>query len=347
MILVPGKARILHGFHLRVAVQKLRHRQCRLGVPLHPQVQRLEPQVDIEGILRRLHTAKVPHELGRGFGDIGATLTEFFGVHHPVVAFVGCGQAGEAVILRPVEVSAVNDRPADARPVSVHVFGRGMRHDICPVFDRPAENRGRKGVVDHQGNPAVMCRSGPGFDVQHRECGIGNGFPEDRLCIGTDRRPDFFIRAVGRQERHIHAHAFHGRADEIEGSAVDRTGRHDVVPRTGDVEQRHEVCGLSRGCQHGRRSALQGADLRRHGVIGGILEPGIEIAFGFQVKELSHVLAGVIAERRALHNGNLPGFSVPWAIARLYTFGALSHICILPVLCSCADACSQARKIKT
>ncbi len=119
-----------------------------------------------------------------------------------------------------------------------------------------------------------------------------------------------------------------------------------MVPRPGDVEQRHEVCGLSRGCQHGRRSALQGADLRRHGVIGGILEPGIEIAFGFQVKELSHVLAGVIAERRALHNGDLPGFSVPWAIARLYTFGALSHICILPVLCSCADACSQARKIK-
>ena len=78
---------------------------------------------------------------------------------------------------------------------------------------------------------------------------------------------------------------------------------------------------LTGGGQHGRGSPLQGADLGRHVVIRGVLEAGVEVAVGLQVKELTHVLAGGVFERGGLDDGDLPGLSVSRGIAALDTLG--------------------------
>ena len=52
-------------------------------------------------------------------------------------------------------------------------------------------------------------------------------------------------------------------------------------------------------------------------VAGGVLQTGVEIAAGFQIKELAHILAGVVFEGGALNDGNLAGFAVFWRITGL------------------------------
>ena len=98
-----------------------------------------------------------------------------------------------------------------------------------------------------------------------------------------------------------------------------------MVPAGGDVEHGVEGGRLAGGGEHSRRAALQGRDLGRHRVVGGVLQPGVEVAAGLQVEELAHVAAGSILKGGALNDGHLPGFAIAGGVAALYAFG--SDVC--------------------
>ena len=170
------------------------------------------------------------------------------------------------------------------------------------------------------------------LNVQHRQGGVGNGLAEDRLGIGPEGGVQLLLGAVGGHEGGLHAHLPHGDVDEVEGAAVDAGGGHDVVAAGGDVEQGEEVGRLAGGGQHGRRAALQGADLGSHIVAGGILKAGVKIAVGLQVKELPHVLAGGIFKSGGLDDGDLPGLAAAGGVASLDADGfrtVIAHSCVL------------------
>ena len=50
-----------------------------------------------------------------------------------------------------------------------------------------------------------------------------------------------------------------------------------MVASLADVEYGIEVGGLSTGGEHSPYSTLKGADLTRHGIVGGVGQTGIEI----------------------------------------------------------------------
>ena len=52
-----------------------------------------------------------------------------------------------------------------------------------------------------------------------------------------------------------------------------------------------------------------------------VLQAGIKITAGLQVKQLAHIVGAIIFESGALHNGNLAGFAVAGGIAALYAQG--------------------------
>ena len=54
-----------------------------------------------------------------------------------------------------------------------------------------------------------------------------------------------------------------------------------------------------------------------HGVIGGVLETGIEVPAGLQVKELPHVLGSGVLEGGGLDDGNLAGLAVSGCVTPL------------------------------
>ena len=159
------------------------------------------------------------------------------------------------------------------------------------------------------------------LNIQHRQGGIGNGFPEHRLGIGPEGGVQLLLGAVRVQEGGLHAHPLHGHRQQVVAAAVNGGAGHHMVAAAGNIENRQEIGGLAGAGQHGCGAPLQGADLCRHRVAGGICQPGVKIALGLQVKKLSHILGGGVLVGRALNDGNLPGLPVARGIAGLNTKG--------------------------
>ena len=163
---------------------------------------------------------------------------------------------------------------------------------------------------------------GPGelLDVQHRQGRVGDGLAEHGAGRGPESGLQLFVGAVRGDEGHLDAHLGHGDGDQVEGAAVDGGRGDDVVPAGADVEQGEEIGRLAGGGEHGGGAALQLTDLGGHVVVGGVLEAGVEIAAGLQVKELAHVLTGGVLEGGGLDDGDLPGLAVAGGVAPLDTF---------------------------
>ena len=282
----------------------------------------LQTQIQNKGTLGRLNTAKVPHQLGGALGDEGALDAEALGVGDAVIAVIGSAQAGELVgILGPVELAGIHNDAADGGGVAVHVLGGGVGDDIRAPLKGTAVDGSGEGVVHDQGHTVLMGDFRKLLNVQHRQGGVGDGLAEERPGVGLEGGVQLFRRRVRGHEGRGDAHLRQRHADEVEGAAVDGGGGHDVVAGVADVEDGEEVGRLTGRGQHGRRAALQGRQLGRDIIVGGVLETGVEIAGGLQVKELAHVLGGGVLEGGGLHDGEIAGFPVFGAVARVEAVG--------------------------
>lgn len=83
-----------------------------------------------------------------------------------------------------------------------------------------------------------------------------------------------------------------------------------MVTGLANVEHGVEVGGLARRGEDAARAALQLVDFGRHGVVGRVLESGVEIALGLEVEEVGHGLAAVIFEGGALDDGQHSALAV-------------------------------------
>ncbi len=281
IVFVSRQAAVVHIGYLRMRREEFRHRLAVLTVPLHAHMEALQPQVQDKGVLGALDGAEIPHELGGAFGDEGPLLPELLRVGDAVVAVVRGAQTGIFVrVGHPVEPAAVHDGSAHRRAVAVHVLGGGMGHDVSSPLKGTAVDRGGEGIVDNQGNAVGMGASRKLLDVQHGEGRIGDGLAEHGLSIVLKSRVQFLLRGIRAHEGHVYAHPFHGDGDQVEGAAIDGAGGDDVVAAAAYIEKRIEISGLSAAGQHCRGAAFQLGDFGRHIVVGGILEPGVEIAAG-------------------------------------------------------------------
>ena len=306
---VSFQAGIVHPGHLGAVLQPGGHLQGALAVAADPQVQGLQAQMQVKGVLGALGAAQVPHQMGDDLGNVGR-LAELFGIGEPVIGLVRGGEAGEFVGMAvPGEVAAVHDGPAYAHALSVYVFGGGVGDNVGPPFEGTAEHGRGKGVVNHQGNAAFMGDARPFLQVQHLYAGVGEGFAEQKLGPGAEGGPDFVLPGVRVYERDVYAELLQRGTQQVERAAVDVVGGDDVVSRPADIQAGHQIGRLSGRGEDGAYTAFQVADLGGHAVTGGILEPGIEVAAVFQVEQAGHLLGGVVFERRALDDGELPGFS--------------------------------------
>ena len=93
-----------------------------------------------------------------------------------------------------------------------------------------------------------------------------------------------------------------------------------------DVEDGIEIGSLSAAGEHCAHTALERGNLAGHGIVGGVLQTGIEIAFLLQVEEHGHLLRIIIFERRTLNNGQHAGVAVLGLPSCLYAKGGGSEI---------------------
>ena len=277
--------------------------------------------------------AEVAHELRGGLGDV-CGLAEFLRVGDAMVGVVRSGEAREFLRMgHPVEIAGIDDRAAHAGSVAVHVLGGGVRDDVHAVLERTAVDRRREGVVDDQWHAVTMRCVRELLEVEHDKRRVGDGLAEHGLGVRLERGLKFLFGAVGADEGAFDAHLAHGHVDEVEGAAVDGGGGDDVVAVVADVEQREEVRRLAGRGEHRGRAAFQLADLRGDGVVGRILQAGVEVAGFGQVEQSAHLFARLVFEGRGLDDWGSAGFSIARLIASLHADGVdvFAHMFLLSI----------------
>ena len=194
--------------------------------------------------------------------------------------------------------------------MSVHILGRGVGHDVGSPFKRTAVDRGSECVVDNQGYPVAVGDACELLDVEHLYARVGDGLAEEGFGVRTEGLADFLFAGISVDEGAVDAHLFKSDTEEVERAAIDCRGTDEVVAGFTDVVDGIEVGCLSRGGQHGTHAAFECGNLGCHGVVGRVLQTGIEIAVLFQVEEACHLFAAAIFEGGALVDGEYTRLSV-------------------------------------
>ncbi|MGY4500494.1 hypothetical protein ACVWYH_004425 [Bradyrhizobium sp. GM24.11] len=184
-------------------------------------------------------------------------------------------------------------------------FGRRMHDDVGAELDRSAEIGRGKGVVDQQRNFCVMRDRGDLRDIQHFEPGIADRLADEEFRIRLDRLPER-IEIARFHEGRGDAEARQRVRQQIDGAAIERARRHDVVTgveqrRDGQMQRGHAARGADR-----TDTAFQRREPLFQHAGGGVGDARIDVAGALQVEQrrrmigiLEHVGRGLIDRHRA------------------------------------------------
>lgn len=98
-----------------------------------------------------------------------------------------------------------------------------------------------------------------------------------------------------------------------------------MISSLANIENGKEGSRLAGRRQDGGHAAFQFGNFSGNRLIGGVLEARIKESGFFQIKQLCHLFAGFVLERRALVNGQYAGFTLFRRPARLYAQGLRSQ----------------------
>ena len=264
MLRVRGEAGVGDLLDLRMLLEEARQRSRVLGVPLHPDVQRLQAAQDEEAVERARHAAhRVLQELEPLEEDVIAR-------HHRAAHHVG---------------------------VAVQVLGGGVGHDVDPVLERALKEGAREGIVDHRPRavrPGHLRGGGQVHDLEH---GVGRALDPDELRVLAEPPLD------GARLAHVDVAELQpvppvDLVEDAEGAAVDVVGGEDVVPRLEQVEERVGG-GQPRGEGERVRRPLQRRQAALQRVAGGVVRPRVLVTLVLARAGL-HVRRGQVDRR---HDG--------------------------------------------
>ena len=162
-------------------------------------------------------------------------------------------------------------------------------------------------------------------DIQHAKRGIGNSFRKESFRVGTERFGDFLRRGVLVHESDFNAHFPECDGKKVVCASVNGRSTDDMISSLANIENGKEGSRLAGRRQDGGHAAFQFGNFSGNRLIGGVLEARIKESGFFQIKQLCHLFAGFVLERRALVNGQYAGFTLFRRPARLYAQGLRSQ----------------------
>ena len=146
-----------------------------LRVTLDPKAERLDALDQREGAVGGERRARVAQKLDADLDHVGDRVAEDGGVARAVVARVGLGEARELVdVLRPGELSAVDDDTRDDRSVSAQELGRRVNDDVCAELEGADEVRRRDRVVDDERHAVLVRDTRDLRDVEDVDLGVAD-----------------------------------------------------------------------------------------------------------------------------------------------------------------------------
>ena len=230
--------------HGGMLFKPLGHRQRIDDLALHAQREGLDSQQrqpGIEGCLAGAEVAQGHRMAVDGEGEVAET----FGESQAVITRLRLRQAGELVVLQPVELAGIDYHATHRRAVARQELGRGMDHQIGAELDRPAQVRCGQGIVHDQRYARFMGDGRDGFDIDHHAAGIGQVLQEDRLGPRSDSLAEV-LGIVGIDEGRVPAEFLDGVAKLVDRSAVKLVGSDEIVARPHQRKQRQNLRGMAR-----------------------------------------------------------------------------------------------------
>ncbi len=153
-----------------------------------------------------------------------------------------------------------------------------MHDDIGAMTQWLDQVRRRHGVVHNQWHSRVVCDGGQAGQIQDVVLRVGHRLAVERLGIRADRGAPL-PQVVGIvDERHLDAELRQRVVEQVVSAAVQSRTRHDVITGAGDIENGEGFRRLTRGQQQCRHTAFEGGDPLLDRVLGGVHDPGVDIA---------------------------------------------------------------------
>ena len=296
---VIGQAGVIDPAHLRVPLQVRCHREGIGAYPVHAQRQRLDALQDQEAVERRDRRTHVAQRHDTRSTDEGRGA-ERLRVDHAVVRDVGRAEARELVrVLRPGELSRVDQRAADAGAVAAQVLGERVHDDVGAVLERPAQVRRGHGVVDDQRNAVPVCHLGQCREVGDVARRVADGLAEYRARARIDEPLERGRVAVVR-EPHLDAVLRQRVREQVVGAAVEGRRADHVLPSLGDGEDRVRDGGLPRRQRERADAALERGEALLEHVRGRVHDARVDVAGDLEVEQVGAVLGVVERVRRGL-----------------------------------------------
>ena len=196
--------------YLFMTFQEFCNRLCIFHVAWHSHVKRLQAKIQIKGMLRRLNTTKITHQLCGTFCNKCAFLTKLLCIRDSVIRLIRCTKSREFICMsHPVKLAGIHNCTAYCCTVAIHVLCRRMSNNISSPLNWAAVNRCRECIIYNQRYPVCMCCSRKFFNVQNRKCRIGNRLAKYRSCVIFECRIQFLFCTVRRNKCNINSHLFH------------------------------------------------------------------------------------------------------------------------------------------
>ncbi len=181
--------------------------------------------------------------------------------------------------------------------MAAEVLRRRVDHDVGAPLERPQQIGRRDRVVHDERHARCVGHARDGLDVEDLGLRVGDGLAEEELGVRPHRRPPRVDVLGVLDEGHLEAELRQRVLQEVDGPAVERWARHDVVARLGDVEDGEGRGGLPGRHEQRPDAALQRGDALLDGILRRVHDPRVDVAELLEGKEVRGVL-GVLEDIR-------------------------------------------------
>ena len=186
--------------------------------------------------------------------------------------------------------------------MAADVFGQRVHHDVCTVFERPAQERRCHGVVDNQRDAMFVGDIGPALDIHHVTGRVANGFAEQGAGVVINRFLHC-LKVVVTHHTAVDTLVWQRVGKQVVGAAIELAGTDNVVAHFADGLQGVKDGRHTRGHREGTHTTFKLRHTLLQYGIGGVHDARIDVALYLQVKQVRTVLSVVERVGRSLIDG--------------------------------------------
>ena len=184
-------------------------------------MQTFKTKVQNKCVLRTLDRTKITHQLCRTFCNKSTCIAKTLHIGHAMITLIRCTKSRILIcILHPIKMSTIYNRAAYTCAMTIHIFCRGMRNNICSPLEWTTVDWCSKCIIYNKWNTICMRHFSKLFNIQNGKRWICNCLTKHSLCVWQKSRHQFFLRCTWIYKGHINSHTFHCHCNQIIRSTI-------------------------------------------------------------------------------------------------------------------------------